>query len=209
MKWRVNLAMLMGLVAVLALGLALLKVATDQSARVVFGLGLLSLLIATLGAFIRRQDRAPWIGFSLFGWVYATALLVPPLRETVVIDLPGRQTLYDLVNRFQPVLPEPVEPSGKSPSNILVREDSSGWHYRQGGQNLELTTEEWKPWAAYLDRKNAHDAQSDAAEAACRIALTFLGLTFAVLGSGLGLILDRPARLIDRHEARPIPGPTA
>ena len=209
MKWRVNLAMLMGVVAVLALGLALMKVATDQSAKVVFGLGLLILLMATLGAFIRPQDRAPWIGFSLFGWVYATVLLVPPLRETVVIGLPGHQTLYDLINLFQPVLPEPVEPSGKSPSNLLIKEDSSGWHYQQGGRILELTTEDWKPWAAYLDQKNAHDAQSDAAEAASRIALTFLGLTFATLGSALGLLLDRPARLVDRHETRPISGPTA
>ena len=191
---QATLANLLGLVASFAIGLAAMRVATQRSARVVFGSGLLVLLITTLVALVRRGGRARWTGFALFGWAYALILVVPPLREAVALELPGCYTLAsafeELVDVLHPPLPPPVEPPGNSPSTSLVKLDASGWHFEDRGRIVDLNTEQGKPWAAYLDRRNASDARVDAADGARRIALTFLGLAFALVGGAAGHALS-------------------
>ena len=68
---RISLASLLGIVAVAGLGLAGLKSATVlwTTAATTVTLGLL--LAAVLGAaLLRGAERAFWLGFALFGWVY-------------------------------------------------------------------------------------------------------------------------------------------
>ena len=197
--------MLMGLVALIAVGLAATKVATEQSSRVVFGLGLLVLLVATLGAIVRRSGRARWVGLALFGWAYALVLLVPPFREAVAAELPGNGSLSDLVDLLRPPLSIPAEPPGKRPSSRLNKVDTSGWHFMEGGRIVDLSSEEWRPWATWLDRRNAYDARVEAAEGARRIALTFLGLAFAALGAAAGLVLEGPAQPAGASPVGPTP----
>ncbi len=203
MKRRASLAMLMGLVAILAVGLASMKVATAQCSRAAFGLGLLALLVGTLGALVRSQGRAQWIGFTLFGWAYVLVLLVPPFREVVAVELPGNELPSDLADFIHPPLAYPVEPPGQPPSTQLEKHDAGRYHYWENGQIVDLGAQERKPWAIYLDRLNAYDARDEAAGQARRIALIFLGLAFAVLGAAFGMILEGPSRPIGTPPAAP------
>jgi hypothetical protein len=192
MRRRASLAMLMGVVAVLAVGLAAMKVATSESSRAVFGLGFLALLVGTLGALVRSRGRAAWIGFALFGWVYALVLLVPPLRDAIAAELPGEGPLEEVVDLIQPPLAMPAEPAFYLPSEANVRKGEDGrYHYTApGGQNVLLAPQEAKQWEAYLGRLDAFEARRESARQARRIALTFLGLVFAVLGAATGQALE-------------------
>jgi hypothetical protein len=192
MRRRASLAMLMGLVAIIAVGLAAMKVATDGASRLVFGSGLLSLLVGTLGALVRRRGRAAWVGFALFGWAYALVLLVPPLRNSIAAELPGEGPLEEVVDLIQPPLALPAEPAFYMPSDAIVRKGEDGrYHYTApGGQNVLLAPQETKQWDAYLGRMDAFMARRESAHQARRIGLAFLGLAFAVLGAATGQVLE-------------------
>ena len=184
--------MLMALVAILAVGLAAMKVATDDASRLVFGSGLLTLLIGTLGALVRSRGRAVWVGFALFGWVYALVLLGSPFREAIAAELPGLGLLEEVVTLIQPSLPLPAKPAFHLPSEAIVKRGADGqYHYTAtGGQNVLLAPQDVKPWEAYLGRIDAFEARRESARRARRNALTFLGLAFALSGALAGQLLD-------------------
>jgi hypothetical protein len=80
-RFRFSIASLLGVVLLVAIAVAALRAATDPWDSGVFGVTLLTLLIAVLLT-VHRTDRrrAYWLGFSLFGWAYLTASLIPAIE---------------------------------------------------------------------------------------------------------------------------------
>jgi hypothetical protein len=81
-RLRFSIASLLGVVLFIAVGLAALRASTDAWDSCILGLDLAVLLTAILLAIHRRdRNRAYWLGFSLFGWVYLLVSLIPPLES--------------------------------------------------------------------------------------------------------------------------------
>ncbi|MDB5350671.1 MAG: hypothetical protein JWN86_1918 [Planctomycetota bacterium] len=79
---RFTIASILVVVVLVAVGLAALRAATDAWDVGLFGITVLILLTAVLGA-VHRPDRprAFWLGFALFGWVYLVASLIPAIEN--------------------------------------------------------------------------------------------------------------------------------
>ena len=101
---RFRIRSLLGVVLFVAIAAAALRAADDAWDGGLLGLTALSLLTAVLLA-VHRTDRkrAFWLGFTLFGWAYLLASLIPPLesrlptnRGLLLIDskIPGRQRTW-------------------------------------------------------------------------------------------------------------------
>src|SRR5262245_18073556 len=68
---RRSIAGLMGIVVLVAFGLAALRDGTELAAGTFFLVTCGVLAMGVVGAVCRRgADRAGWLGFSLFGWGY-------------------------------------------------------------------------------------------------------------------------------------------
>ncbi len=81
-RFRFSIASLLGVILFISVALAALRASTDAWDGSLLGLALTVLLTATLLAVHRRgRKRACWLGFSLFGWVYLLASLIPPLES--------------------------------------------------------------------------------------------------------------------------------
>lgn len=77
-RYRLSLAALMGVVALIAVGVAALRSSTAIWAALVILLALGTVCGATVGAVLRRgPDRGPWLGFAVFGWAYFLMTLSP------------------------------------------------------------------------------------------------------------------------------------
>jgi hypothetical protein len=75
---RFTLARLMGIVFYLAFGFAALRNADELWASAAYTLAIVSVASSLVGALARSGGaRTPWVGFTVFGWVY---LLVVHLR---------------------------------------------------------------------------------------------------------------------------------
>ena len=185
MRRRLSLAMLMGLVGLVALGLAAMKVATAPAALLSVFAASAALLIGTLGIILRRRGGA-WVGFALFGWSYAAAGLgFEPLRSvaTDLVDL----TVAAL--HPEPTL-VPSPPVEGVDTNFIAHE---GRYYRlENGAwvDAHLSPEEAKAVDAYFGARDRHQGWSSSVEEAQRIGLMFLGLAFASIGALAGHFLD-------------------
>jgi len=75
---RFKIRSLLGIVLFVAIAIAALRASNDAWDSSVLGLTLLTLLAAVLLA-VHRTDRrrAYWLGFTLFGWAYLIASLIP------------------------------------------------------------------------------------------------------------------------------------
>jgi hypothetical protein len=102
-RLRFSIAGLLGVVLFLAVALAALRASTDAWDSGVLGLALLILLTAVLLTTHRTERRAFWLGFSLFGWAYLVASLIPTigsrLPTTKALDfidskIPGRERTW-------------------------------------------------------------------------------------------------------------------
>jgi hypothetical protein len=70
-RFRISLATLLGIVAVVALGLAGMTSASRLATAALATVTLALLLAAILAAWLLAgSDRAFWVGFALFGWTY-------------------------------------------------------------------------------------------------------------------------------------------
>ena len=79
---RFNVGQLMGIVLYLGLGFAALRSASDFWASATFGVAIVMVLGASLGAAARRGvARMTWAGFALFGWAYLLLSVLPPRRD--------------------------------------------------------------------------------------------------------------------------------
>ena len=111
---RVSVAALMALVAFTGLGFAALRTPSELWADTIF-----SLLLATLSAgllaalLLPREDRAFWLGFTLFGWGYAVFCFGPWSRTEVAPHLITTELLAFDFNRTDPVRsgPDDANPS--------------------------------------------------------------------------------------------------
>jgi hypothetical protein len=80
-RFRFSIARLLGVVFCVAIAVPALRPATDAWESSVFGVTLLTLLIALLLCIHRTdQQRAYWAGFALFGWAYLGASLIPAVE---------------------------------------------------------------------------------------------------------------------------------
>jgi hypothetical protein len=82
---RFTIAGLLGVIVFAAVAFAALREATDLWDGGVFSLTLLTVLSAVLLAIhCTDRKRAFWLGFSLFGWAYLGASLVPPVESRLL-----------------------------------------------------------------------------------------------------------------------------
>jgi hypothetical protein len=105
-RLRFSIASLLGVVLFVAVGVAALREATDGWDSGLFGMTLLALLVGVLLAASRPGDRRPfWVGFTLFGWAYLVASLIPTVEARLpttkglaYLDskIPGRSLYADL-----------------------------------------------------------------------------------------------------------------
>jgi hypothetical protein len=96
---RISIARLMGVVSVIAVGAAALKVADEVWAGVMLALTIGLLGVAVLGALYGREARrAFWIGALLFGAAY----LVPSLVEATREKLPTTRLLTYAHSKLAP-----------------------------------------------------------------------------------------------------------
>jgi hypothetical protein len=96
-----SIAGLMGLVVVVAVGVAALRFASELWAGVLLTLGVLG---AAVLAFHERAgaSRSWWRGFALFGWAYVVLALGPWASEAIAPLLPTTIGLRALFARMNP-----------------------------------------------------------------------------------------------------------
>jgi hypothetical protein len=184
---RASLAMLMGLVAIIAVGLAAMKVATDGVALGVIITSLTTLLIAMVGAQVRRE-RAAWVGFSMFGWAYLLALAIPMLLPHLIQSLEMNDMarlqidgpVIQCVGWLHPELPEPGPPpyEFRSISNRVKTNGSI------------LTPEEDELYDNFLGRVASYKGRLHTQSCARWIGLAIQGLAFAGIGALIGHLVD-------------------
>jgi hypothetical protein len=197
-RWRVGLARSMALIAVLAFGLALMKVAPEESDRWAGAMFLVVLLVGTLGLFVRR-DRASWAGFALFGWAYALVALVPSIRTMVEDKLPTDEMIDRLViDHIQPVPPEPAEPL-----SYMARGNANGYYKLDESRQwipFQPTSEEAKAIDVYIAQFQDYQERRLKLPRSRHIFYTCAGLAFALVGSIAG-------RVLSDHALQPGPYP--
>jgi hypothetical protein len=100
---RFTIAGLMGLVVVVAVGVAALRFASEMWAGILLMLTL-GVLGAAVLAFHERTGarRAWWRGFALFGWGYLTLVMGPWAAEAIAPHLPTTRGLEALYARMYP-----------------------------------------------------------------------------------------------------------
>jgi hypothetical protein len=125
-RFRFNIASLLGIILVLGIGFAALKVASDLWESGVFTLTLGALPISVLLAYHRLGSRrAFWIGFALFGWVYMALALIPSIEPRLITTkilayldskMPGR-----LIESFDDPDFYPETTIGNTPTSNVTR----------------------------------------------------------------------------------------
>jgi hypothetical protein len=100
---RFSIAGLMGLIVVVAVGVAALRFASELWAGILLMLTL-GVLGASVLAFHERAGarRAWWRGFALFGWGYAVLALGPWASDAIAPNLPTTMGLDKLYERMHP-----------------------------------------------------------------------------------------------------------
>lgn len=145
-RFRISIAGLMLLVAVVALGVMGLKEGTELWASATFTLTVVILLGAILNAVHGHGSRrAFWGGFVLFGWIYLLWIFRPWSQQNQEPDVPPMLTsvLLDLVH--ERIHPEPVyipDPNIPAPGiHMIIKPGTVPWtgditNYRQVGHCL-------------------------------------------------------------------------
>jgi hypothetical protein len=84
-RFRFNIASLLVVVLLVAVGFAALRESNEVWDSGVFTLTLSVLLVSILFAIHRAESRrAFWIGFALFGWIYLGFSLVPSVESRLI-----------------------------------------------------------------------------------------------------------------------------
>jgi hypothetical protein len=200
MRRRVGLAQFMAIIAVLAVGLAAMKVATEDAARVVVLASVVALLVGIVGVIVRRE-RAAWVGFSIFGWGYLLVLLVPILLPHLMLSQLDQSYVTRLsidgpVANFADWLhPDMPAPTSVITFNYDIDPSTNNWAKWDGNVFSPLTSAEWKVVNDYQAQKNAADQyRLRARSCATWIGLAFQGIAFAFIGASFGhLLSDRRA----------------
>jgi hypothetical protein len=210
MRRRGNLTMLMGLVAVVALGLGMMKYAANWLARGVVLAALVCLLFVTIAAIVRRRGQATWIGTAVFGWGYCLLILTALFVHVFVTDTHGNP-LHDwwmddlarpIADRFHPEPPFPADPflhtttvhNPKNPGPTKVVDD----------KEIPFTPDDLKAQAEYDARRDLYNRWGDSVQNATMIGLTIQGTAFALIGGATGRVLsDRSTTADETPGAEP------
>jgi hypothetical protein len=193
MQWRVGLAQFLGIVAILAVGLAVMKVANGVADRVAVMGCCVSLLVGTTGAIIRRR-RSAWVGFALFGWAYFLVLLAVPLLALLgppfSSEIPVIWPVFEIEELAAWMHPLPIRPVYPLPFPVTLDPSGEPFHEIVPDGKAPLTTSERKLWEVFQAQSNAYQGRAEAFFHSIRIALAFQGLAFALCGSLAGRLLD-------------------
>ena len=155
------------------------------------------LLVATLGAIVRRRDRAAWAGAALFGWGYALIALGGPFLADQyndsaafdIWDLDG--AVRPLADRFHPGLSEPADPF---PNNRITLDPATGIRTMNvSNQEIPLTPDQSKRQVDFEARNASHLARLRDGRHARAIGLAIQGLAFAMAGAVVGHALEGPS----------------
>jgi hypothetical protein len=206
MRRRASLTVLMGLVALIAVGLGMMKVATPDSSRLIYALALIVYLVATVGAIVRKR-RSAWVGFAVFGWAYAVATLPSLLNAELSAELPNFDPVGALVEWMYPKRPAPVNPF---PFEVAREGDRYvKFLLGEGLTPFSPAPEDAKAIDSYLEKVSVWHNWYEANSSAYRVGRTFLGLTFALGGALTGHLLGDRSRntcATSRIEIPTLPG---
>jgi hypothetical protein len=191
---RFTVANILALIAVLAAGLAAMRDGSDLAARAAFTLMLGALLVGLLGAIVLRGEAA-WVGFALFGWVYALATCVSPIKEEIRPRLLTTWLLDDFTERMHNIPPLPAS----APLRVPTVQTGNRARKMVDGRWVTMTPAEAQMQADYLAKINHRWSRYHAKEAEInnsrQIGHLILSLIFALVGAVLGRILAARCRL--------------
>jgi hypothetical protein len=208
MRRRASLAMLMGFVAMVAIGLAAMKVATEWLTRGVVLSSFVGLLVVTLGMFVRQCHRAAWIGTSVFGWGYLL-LVVTSSFMNVLSGTHGDSSYIWRIDDLAGVIAERLHPEVPYPSDlfpgvITTFDPATGrWTKVIDNQKIPYTPADLKLQAEHDARFAFYKDRANSAAQAHLIGLAIQGVAFSLVGGVTGHILsDRSAPAEPSLEAR-------
>jgi len=170
-----SIAAMLGIVAVLALGLAAMRIASRPLADAVLVMAYAVLVLATLAAAIRGRRAAACIGFAVFGW--ATFLPVYVIGTDSSVVLTATILVEEFVLREIP-LPKPP------PGVRFVRDEPWG----KNRMTRPYHTADWDSTnpPEIADIENALRSHDEKLKGCTKIAHTLLTLILASIGAVAG-----------------------
>ena len=198
---RFPLIVVMVLIGVVALGLGAMRAATPLAAGITFNAVVLTLLVGTLGALVRRGEPG-WVGFSLFGWSYLLLAIVPVIEANTPALLSTSLVNFVVARIHSDPGPAPPRPILSTRLSSLVS-DLSMLDYPENfavnsGMRTALTPAEAAALDSYHDQLKTYQNRAAMFNNYCSWSykagqLCFV-LIFALAGAFLGRALASPRR---------------
>jgi hypothetical protein len=184
---RLTIAQMLGIVGIVAVGLAAVRAGTETWLKAVSTLTLALLMISLLGAIARPRDRrAAWIGFALFGWAAFLAISVPAVQQELGQFILGSDLLDRSMFLVHRAPPRPAS---------LPREDTpeyrtmiGAYRFMKFHQGSDFGVTDYHPeYDSYFGALDDYDAKIQfAGETARWLLCPLAGLVGAILGRILG-----------------------
>jgi hypothetical protein len=186
MKWRFGLRFLMVFIAVIAIGLGLMRSPSDGAVSACYGIMILALSIALVGAILSRDGG--FVGFATFGWLHASLTLIPVDK---MLDLPVLPTIGFVDAIVERVIERPVAPI-PLPSHLVLADHGyivfvgdNGW--RGPDPEEQKLIDQHLAWEKAMGK-----ISSDVIPNAQRIGYLVMTLLMATIGAMTGRALKRP-----------------
>jgi hypothetical protein len=183
------------LVGILGVGMAALRDGSEFSERICFTLMLAALIVAVVGAIVRRRYAA-WAGFAVCGSCYAILAFVPAINREVAPHLLTTAWLDGLVARLHPRAGPPPSPPKLNSQFMSMLGDAGHLRWWKDLPNrFLLSPAEEKALERYDNDMNNYQLSQLSmvfrTENAKRIGQTLLTMTIALMGANLGRFLAR------------------
>ena len=190
---RISVAWLMGLVGIVALGLAAMRAGSYLAWSVAMGTMLLGLSVSSVAAMVRPSPAASWRGFAAFGWIYfGLTFFNPGFSDIAGHPFPFLIPVILVGNHLHPQPTAPPKPTNPIVLRIQFDEDgrpSIPMARSTGGP----TTSELGEARRYHEARIAYDhavvVWSEATEFAFYIGLASMTLAFGLLGAIVGQMM--------------------
>lgn len=199
---RFTLRTTLALIALAALGMAAMRVASPLMVQAAFSAMMGALAVGLIGMIVWRKEPA-WVGFAVFGWLYASLTFMPPMKDEFANRLLSTPAVEWAVDRIRSVPSRPEHPPfgfSETATNINKRVGST-LKKRVGSTLVALSPEEDRLVQSYrtqfFARQNAivDEALYDRTR---QIGTCLFGIVAAFMGglSGrlLGLLAERRGR---------------
>jgi hypothetical protein len=187
---RFSLKILMAFIAVIAIGLGLMRNGSATASQVAFSVALIALLVGLSEALISRMEGV-WVGFALFGWAYFVMTCIPVMETTFSDRLLTKQPLEFLVERLNDIPPEPPALPFQQATNASGN-PAGKW---VDGQWVPMSPDEVRAHTDYLKQSNArsylYGTLMGKIELTRGIGHSLLTLLFALAGAVVGRALGR------------------